>query len=123
MEYIKFNTIDWTDKDKFSPEKWTWLELLIDFVIPIGDHWYNSNLYRYLELKKGDIFAVSFGEYQDTDNHIKECLWMIYNGKLMACPYLSTNIILTNETKQGGKVFTDVTLNIKRLQKLNQILQ
>ena len=115
MTYISFNTIDWTDKDKFSPEKWTWLELLIDFVIPVGDHWYNSDLDSDLKLKKGDIFAVSFGEYQDTDKHIKECLWLIYNDKLMACPYL-------NETKLGGKVFTDVTINIKRLQKLNQIL-
>ena len=123
MEYISFNTIDWRDKDKFSPEKWTWLELLTDFSIPIGDHWYNSNLDTNLELKKGDIFAVSFGEYQDNDNHIKECLWLIYNGKLMALKYLSPKFLEANELKSGGKVFVDITINIKRLHKLNQILQ
>lgn len=119
---IVFNTIDWTDENKFSPEKWTWLELLTDFSIPIwGDTIHHTD--QTLDLKKGDIFAVSFGEYQDTDKHFKECLWLFHNGKLTALKYLNPEFLELNELKSGGKVFADVTVNIKRLHKLNQILQ
>ena len=33
---ILFTKIDWRDEDKFSPEKWIWLECLCDFNIPVG---------------------------------------------------------------------------------------
>jgi hypothetical protein len=90
MEYISFNTIDWTDENKFSPEKWTWLELLIDFVIPIGDHWYNSNLDSDLELKKGEIFL----QFHLVTNYEKENLildhFIIYSNNLLPYKVAST---------------------------------
>ena len=118
-----FTKIDWCDENKFSPEKWTWLECLCDFNIPVGHlDWYNDKHNRVWECEKGDIFAISFGEYQDTDKQIKMCMWSVFNGDFQPCPALTPEFIEINEIGKGGKVFADVTLNIKRLQKLNQIL-
>ena len=40
---------------------------------------------------------------------------------LQPCPSLTPEFIELNEIKKGGCVFVDITLNIKRQQKLNQI--
>ena len=118
-----FTKIDWRDEDKFSPEKWIWLECLCDFNIPVGHiNWFKLFHVYHWECKKGDVFALSFGEYQDTDKRIKDCLWGVFKGELQPCPALTPEFLELNEIKKGGKVFADVTLNIKRLQKLNQIL-
>jgi len=117
-----FTKIDWIDEDKFSPEKWIWLECLCDFNIPIGHIKSFYSHERIWECKSGDVFAISSGEYQDTNEQIKDCLWGVYKGELQPCPAITPDFIEINEIKKGGKVFADVTLNIKRLQKLNQIL-
>jgi len=132
-----FPKIDWSDEDKFLPEKWTWLECLCDFNIPVGHinstaAWsrgfgpvggFNDKHEKVWKCEKGDVFAISYGEYQDTDKQLKMCLWGVYKGELQPCPALTPEFIEINEIKMGGKVFADVTLNIKRLQKLNQILK
>lgn len=122
---MTFYQIDWTDEHKFSPERWTWIELLSDFNIPIGIHLNISEQYnttKVWECKKGDVIAVSIGEYQDYDQTIRSCMWGVYNGEFQACPGLSVEFITMNELQKNGKLFADVTLNIKRLQKLNQLV-
>jgi len=115
--------INWSDEDKFLPEKWTWLECLCDFNIPVGHiNWKTVQHEAVWECEKGDVFALSWGEYQDTDKQIKMCLWGFYKGELQPCPALIPEFIERNEIKKGGKVFADVSLNVKRIQKLNQIL-
>ena len=125
-----FPKIDWLDENKFSPDKWIWLECLSDFNIPVGhinstaawNRGFNDKHKKVWKCEKGDVFAISYGEYQDTDKQLKMCLWGVYKGELQPCPALTPEFIEINEIKMGGKVFADVTLNIKRLQKLNQIL-
>ena len=120
---ILFTKIDWRDEDKFSPEKWIWLECLCDFNIPVGHIIKPIDKHEKVwKCEKGDVFALSYGEYQDTDKKIKMCLWGVYKDELQPCQVLTPEFIEINEIKKGGKVFADVTLNIKRLQKLNQIL-
>jgi hypothetical protein len=47
-----FTKIDWRDEDKFSPEKWIWLECLCDFNIPVGHiNWFNDKHEKVWECK------------------------------------------------------------------------
>jgi hypothetical protein len=51
--------IDWSDKDKFSPEKWIWLECLCDFNIPVGHiNWFNDKHEKVWECEEGHVVNI-----------------------------------------------------------------
>ena len=75
-----------------------------------------------LELKKGQIFGIAEGEYL----HPKRPGVILSNSFLLLKKFfqpclLSKEFIILNEYPQG-KLFLDVTQNVLREQKLNQIL-
>ena len=62
-------SINWKEKETmFHPEKWMWLEVNSEFNIPLGFPTDSSEnkVMETLELKRGEIFAVSRGEYSTT---------------------------------------------------------
>lgn len=115
--------INWIDKENIlNPEKWVWLELLMDFSIPYGVINPNQDCIDAWDCKKGDVIAVSLGDYQDFDKSIRTSVWAYFNNDIQICPALSVGFINANTITNGGKLFADVTVNVKRLVKLNKIL-
>ena len=115
-------SINWKEKETmFHPEKWTWLEVTSEFNIPLG-YPSDEELSESLEIKKGQIFAVSRGEYSTAEGFIKSCIFVFY-GKRFSPSYLNIAFLEINELSRGGKVFIDVTKNVLRENKLNQILK
>ena len=118
---MTISKIDWRDKETmFQPEKWTWIELLNDFNIPLGFPT-DSHSSETLELKKGDVFAISIGEYIDITNDIKESLFITCNDTFSPC-FMSCEFLKLNEIKSHGKLFVNVTTKVLRNKKINQIL-
>lgn len=119
---MKLNKINWVKG--LDQVEWLWIEVITDFCLPIGFSNYASDLdkIKSLDLKSGDIIGVALGDYQDFDRSIRSCTWTLFNGEIQASPSLSIEFINRNSIHNNGILFCDVTLNVKRMIKLNQII-
>lgn len=123
--------INWIDRENIlNPERWIWLELLMDFSIPYGLIRPMADNIPCWNCKSGDLIAISLGDYQDFDKSIRTSIYVYFNDDIQVCPALSSGFIESNTantrlsklSSNGGKLFRDVTLNVKRMVKLNQII-
>ncbi len=110
--------IDCTDVDYLNPQKWSWIEMQFNGSIPIG----NNERYR-IPLLIGDVFGISWGEFQDLDRMIKTSLWVLINGKVFKLNEgsLNSSDMLDQFFQLDKSVFKDVTIQYLRNLKLEKL--
>ena len=96
--------------------------MLEDFNIPLGYPHDLAGTESMFEVKKGEIIHICLGEYVIPSNQsISQCLFGCYKGDFQPL-FMDVLFLEANESYRGGKIFRDITKQVLRDYKLNQIL-